>query len=157
MTDTNQPQDILTADTSNSNQLPSMLNVLTILTFIGCAFSFIGGFMMKLGCKVLDMEEVASKLKESELEVLEKTCANFVVILAITIVGASLCLIGAILMRKLKKQGFYIYILGQILPIIAMIPLVGIAQYSDPKQWAGLVLIIIFIGLYASQQKHLVK
>jgi hypothetical protein len=60
-------------------------------------------------------------------------------------------------MRKLKKQGFYIYILGQILPIIAMIPLVGIAQYSDPKQWAGLVLIIIFIGLYASQQKHLVK
>jgi hypothetical protein len=72
-------------------------------------------------------------------------------------VGASLCLIGAILMRKLKKQGFYIYILGQILPIIAMIPLVGIAQYSDPKQWAGLVIIIIFIGLYASQQKHLVK
>ena len=47
--------------------------------------------------------------------------------------------------------------IGQILPIIAMIPLVGIAQYSDPKQWAGLVIIIIFIGLYASQQKHLVK
>jgi hypothetical protein len=52
---------------SNSNQLPSMLNVLTILTMIGSGLGLISTVFLKFGCKVLEMDEVVSKMKDADI------------------------------------------------------------------------------------------
>ena len=46
-----------------TKKLPEMLNVLTILTFVGCGFAVLSTLFLPLGCKVLDMEEVVDKMK----------------------------------------------------------------------------------------------
>ena len=148
-------QDILTQN-ETTNKLPQMLNVLTILTFVGCGFALLGTFMMPLGCKVLGMDEIVDKMKSADIEILEKTCANLVPLISITIIGTLLCLVGAIMMRKLKQSGFLMYIVGQIIPIVGGFAL-GTLNFSDWKQVAGLILPIIFIALYTSQRKHLIN
>ncbi len=148
-------QDILTQN-ETTNKLPQMLNVLTILTFVGCGFTALSTFLLPLGCKVLDMEEIADKMKPSEIAVLEKTCSNLIPMITIILLGTVLCLVGAIIMRKLKQSGYLIYIAGQIIPIAAGFAL-GTQNFSDWKQIAGLILPIIFIALYTSQRKHLIN
>lgn len=153
----NQPQDVLTSNDVPQAGLPSMLNVLTILTFIGSALGVITAFTLKLGCKVLQMDEIVDKMKEKEVEVLQKTCDNYLVIMIITLVGALLCFAGAYMMRKLKKQGFVVYVLGVIMPVVASAIIIGGADMTDWKQWIVHGLSILFIGLYASQRKYLVN
>ena len=136
-------------------KLPEMLNVLTILTFVGCVFAVLSTLFLPLGCKVLEMEEIVDKMKPNEIAVLESTCSNLIPIIAIIALGIILCLVGAILMRKLKQSGYLIYIVGQIIPIAAGFAL-GTQNFSDWKQLIGLVLPIVFIILYTTQRKHLV-
>lgn len=136
-------------------KLPEMLNVLTILTFVGCGFTVLSTLFLPLGCKVLEMEEIVDKMKPNEIAVLESTCSNLIPIIAIIALGTILCLVGAILMRKLKQSGYLIYIVGQIIPIAAGFAL-GTQNFSDWKQLIGLVLPIVFIILYTTQRKHLV-
>ena len=138
-----------------TKKLPQMLNVLTILTFVGCVFAALSTLFLPLGCKVLEMEEIVDKMKPNEIAVLESTCSNLIPIIAIIALGTILCLVGAILMRKLKQSGYLIYIVGQIIPIAAGFAL-GTQNFSDWKQLIGLVLPIVFIILYTTQRKHLV-
>jgi hypothetical protein len=42
MSDFNQLQDTLNLEESDMKTVPPMLNVLTILTYIGCGFGFLG-------------------------------------------------------------------------------------------------------------------
>jgi hypothetical protein len=142
---------------SNSNQLPSMLNVLTILTMIGSGLGLISTVFLKFGCKVLEMDEVVSKMKDADIEILEKTCANITVLMIVGFVSSLLCLMGAFMMRKLKKQGFYIYIIGQLIGILSSPLILGMESFSDYKNWFGYGISVLFIILYATQQKILVK
>lgn len=151
-------QDILSLS-DNPKKLPEMLNVLTILTFIGSGLGVIMAFLMPLMCKVLDMEEVVDKMKPSEIENIEKMCTNMTTLVILTILGSVLCLVGAFMMRKLKQTGLIIYIAGHIVPMIGSIALIGIAaSFPDTKTVAlSLVIPVVFIGLYLSQKKHLVN
>ncbi len=140
-----------------SNQLPSMLNVLTILTFIGSGLGLISTAFLKFGCKVLEMDEVVSKMKDADIEILEKTCDHIMVLMIVGFVSSLIGLIGAIMMRKLKKQGFYIYIIGQLIGILTSPFIIGIESLTDYKNWFGYGISLLFIILYATQQKYLVK
>ena len=148
-------QDMLSLS-DQPKKLPEMLNVLTILTFVGCAFAVISTLFLPFGCKVLEMEEIVDKMKPNEIAVLEQTCANLIPMITIIAIGTILCLVGAIFMRKLKQSGYLIYIAGQIIPIAAGFFL-GTQNFSDWKQLIGLVLPIVFIVLYTTQRKHLVN
>ena len=42
MSEYNESRDLLNVESGDMKQLPTMLNVLTILTYVACAFSFFG-------------------------------------------------------------------------------------------------------------------
>lgn len=150
-------------------QLPQSLNILTILTFVGCAVQMIGTiaspFLMKFSTEMMDKAlQNAEDLPVSKIDeinkakhLMELTSQNMVPIMIIAIIGITACFIGALMMRKLKKDGYLVYVVGEILPLIGNFVLLGAAQFADWKSYIGLVVPAVFILLYTLQRKHLVN
>lgn len=152
----------------NKPKLPSGLNVLTILTFIGCAFALIGSIWSFITAKssyekMIDAQDkmenapawAKSLMSPEMIEMSRKSLENRVPILILGIVGVALCFYGALQMRQLKKQGYIMWLLGEILPLVAAVFFVGFGIFS------GFYLLILlfpvaFIILYTTQRKHLV-
>ena len=152
-----------------SQSLPRGLNVLTILTFIGCAIGaiftlitpwlmkFLLGIMNKAAESGTDLTQKQVADMEASKKVIELTQANMVPLLAIGIVGVVLCFVGALMMRKLKKDGFWIYVAGQVLPIVGNLALLGMAQFTGVSSYIMFLIPFVFIFLYSRQRKFLVK
>jgi hypothetical protein len=151
-------------------KIPSGLNVLTILTFIGCGVGLLFVVLTPLINKMLlgFMDKAQSSGQElsakqlSDMEqgraVIQLTQSNLVPIIAIGLVSIILCLVGAIWMRKLKKDGFWIYTGGELLPVIANFILLGTAQFTGVFSVVFAVGIpLLFVILYANQRKYLVN
>jgi len=152
----------------DKSKLPGSLNILTILTFIGCGVALIFIFgakkMMELGIKMADRPEVAEKMSDKELADMEKLksmydlmTSNWIAYLIPSLIGVALCFFGALQMRKLKKQGFYTYVIGQILPIVGSAIVLGFSnQFSNTSSYIfGLAVPILFIFLYSRNLKYL--
>lgn len=77
-------------------KLPQMLNVLTILTFIGSGFGALGILAMPITCKMMDKLQDQPGMTEKAIDAMNKMCANIGLTLAYTIIGALLCIIGAV-------------------------------------------------------------
>ncbi len=152
MTDLNQnvneAKDFLNSGDKGMKKLPQMLNVLTILTYIACGvgalFSILGvlgvGFLSSIMGKSKELTEVSDKAGFGSIWVG----------LIIGLVGIALCFYGAMKMRKLQKQGFFIYVAGQLMPIIYTFVTVGVGFGL-----IGVIIPIVFIVLYATQLKEL--
>jgi hypothetical protein len=78
-------------------------------------------------------------------------------LITIGMFGIVACFVGALWMRKLKKEGYWVYVTGEILPIIGSFILLGTAQFTDWKSYLQLVIPIVFVTLYSFQRKYLVK
>lgn len=158
-------------DFTTSNKLPGSINVLTILTFIGCALGLIGAFYSYATADKTykDMKELVNSGKLNDapgwakgmisadtLPMYEKLADNKMPIMILGIVGIALCFVGAMQMRKLKKQGYLLYVVGEILPIISTFIFVGAMAF---KGFGLLVTIvpIVFILLYTVNRKYLVN
>lgn len=154
------------------NKLPSTLNVLTILTFIGSGiaivFSALTPWFMKLMKGFSDKAlsgDAAAQLTPKQIEDIRKgnemfdlVSKNFSITIPVTIICAIACIIGAVMMRKRKKDGFMIYSIAEILPIVVSTILMGMAQFNGVFSIAfAFGLPLLFIGLYAVQRKHLTK
>jgi hypothetical protein len=150
--------------------IPPTLNVLTILTFIGCGvgllFMAVTPLISKFFLGMLDKAKSSGKeFSAKELADMEKGRAamelfmnNYVTIVAIGLVGIVLCLVGAIWMRRLKKDGFWIYTAGELLPLVANLILLGTAQFAGAfSVFAGVGIPVLFVILYAGQRKYLVN
>ncbi|MFM2359941.1 MAG: hypothetical protein RLY16_1934 [Bacteroidota bacterium] len=148
--------------------LPSALNVLTILTIIGSALAIIGAFWTfatvdssyeKMRDAQATMAEapafVKSMMGPEMLESMRKQKENKIPVLVITLLGAGLCLFGAIEMRKLKKQGYILWLVGEILPIIATGLFVGFGMMFKGFALIFMSIPIIFLILYTVNKKHL--
>lgn len=169
MSEVNYTNDNLNENDYQQTSLPSGLNVLTILTFIGCAigaiFTMITPWMMNFSLKMMDKaatsgEELsAKKLEEMEKgrQAIELTQSNMIPLLLIGGLGIILCFVGALMMRKLKKDGFWVYVGGQVLPIAGSFALMGMAQFTSMWSYLMLLIPIVFILLYAGQRKYLVR
>jgi hypothetical protein len=79
---------------------------------------------------------------------------NRLPILLITLIGAFLCFYGALYMRKLKKVGFSIYILGDLVPFTIYI-FIGTGSITPVGMIFGVVIILVFAILYATQLKYM--
>ncbi len=166
MTDINQNQDQLNLESQESVQLPSMLNVLTILTYIGCAIGAIGGIynyfticksVEKLTSQDLpDMGGFIGKMMDSAIELSIKQCDNRLVIFVATMVTTLLCFFGAFMIRGLKKQGFIVYVLGELIGPASMMGILGGAAFSGMMLFSALFPVVMVI-LYATQRKYLVN
>ena len=88
----------------------------------------------------------------------ESMQANMIPLMVISFLGIALCLVGALWMRKLKKDGFWIYAGGELLPVIGNFILLGTAQYTSAFSVIMAVgLPLLFVILYSRQLKYLVK
>ena len=168
MMDSTTTSEVLDFAEGEQPKLSSGLNVLTILTFIGCALSLILSVysfmtveasykkMQDMQEKLADLPPLARKMMGPEaLEMSRKSMENRTPILLITLVGVALCLYGAIEMRKLKKQGYILWLAGEVLPIIGGGIIMGIGMFSG-FYLIAIVFPIIFIILYTVQRKYLI-
>jgi hypothetical protein len=153
-------------------KLPSTLNVLTILTFIGSAFGLISSIWEFIGVdkRVVELEAMmndAEKMAQMPafmkgmfskemLDIAKLQAANKIPMIIIGLISAALCIMGALQMRKQKMQGYYMWLIGEVLPFI------GVALFISFKVFTGFALFaalfpVIFIILYTVQRKHLTK
>ena len=168
MTDINSTPEVLNFAEGEKPVLPSGLNILTILTFIGCALGFIGSIysfatantsykkLLDAQDKIADAPPMLRKMMGPEmLEMSRKSMENKIPILLLSLVGVALCLYGAIEMRKLKKQGYILWLVGEILPIISGLIFLGAGMFSG---FSLIILLfpVLFIILYTVQKKYLV-
>jgi len=169
MTDLNQIQDTLNIENKDMKMLPSGLNTLTILTYIGCGLGLLGSvyqfFSAKSGLDKMeqainsgDVEKMPAFAKsffsEHALEMAHKQYDNRYAMMIITLISLALCFYGAMQMRKLSKQGFQFYALGEILPIIGTAIFIGMGAFSG-MGLLGIGIPVLFLVLYAMQLKHL--
>jgi hypothetical protein len=150
-------------------KLPEMLNVLSILTFIGSGLVIlIDGWYFLSAKKIYDLgmagqekidqaPAIIRNMQGSDpAGVLQRTFDNRVPIVILNIVACVLCIVGAVQMRKLKKTGYYIYLIGEILPLLILLLFVGTAALSGAFQIIGNTLfMILFLILYGTQIKYL--
>ncbi len=157
----------ISGDESETKKLPTGLNVLTILTFIWSAYelySSISNFfrgkqalveMQNAQEKMAEAPAWAKKLAGPEMmAVMEKSIENKLPLLIIGLVSVALCVYGAIEMRKLKKQGYLLWLIGEMLPYVGAVIFIGGIFFNTFIAFF-IIFPIIFIILYTLQRKHL--
>jgi hypothetical protein len=144
------------------------LKTLTLLTFIGSGIAFLyilfTPAILNWSLKMIDRAQSSGQeMSASQLQkisdgkkAIELAQANLVPLLIIGLLATIACVIGAIWMRKLRKDGFYLYLAAEILPIIAGFILMGMGQYNGIfSMIIGLAIPIVFIILYSVNFKYL--
>lgn len=148
----------------------STLRTLTVLTFIGCGIAYLlsiwGFFSAQKSYEAMDklinggdLEKLPAFARNmytaDALEVLKKNYENRIPILVIYLVSTTLCLYGAIKMRQLKAEGFIAWLIGELLPLLGSFIFVGVIAFKGFAFYFGIIILAVFIALYASQRKHL--
>lgn len=165
--------DVLNYDEANKPKLPSGLNVLTILTFIGSALQILGGLWGFITAKknYENIDKMMGQINsdampgwaksmmgdpENMVKMMTKSYENRIPLLLLGLVAAGLCIYGALQMRKLKKQGFMFYTIGELLPLLTQFLFIGAFAFSGMGALFGIGIAALFIILYYFQRKHLV-
>jgi hypothetical protein len=151
----------------HGQKLPSTINVLTILTFIANGLGFIFGLLgyfraqasydnaVKAQENLDRAPDWARKLAGPHpVETARAMLDNRLPIVVISLVACFLCFYGAMEMRKLKKMGFSLYILGDIVPF-AMGIFIGFDVFGTIGYIFGFGITILFAILYATQLKYM--
>jgi hypothetical protein len=162
--------DVLNYDDQVKPKLPTGLNVLTILTFVGCAFwglitmltPVIYKFFKGFTDKALSSGKELSAKQLAEIEkgraAMELASQNMIPSMVIGMVGIVLCFVGALWMRKYKKDGYWIYVAGELAPVIGGLLLMGTAQFTGVSSILfGVGIPVLFVILYTMQRKYLTK
>ncbi|MES2616635.1 MAG: hypothetical protein V4613_02085 [Bacteroidota bacterium] len=165
--------------TNSTPKRPTFLTVLCILTFIGSAWGIVGGFTSIMTAKTYgkvmdaakqDMGTVTDSLStvtssasaEAATEMIntmvgsinEDTIRNNGIA---SIIASIFTLVGALLMWKLRKMGFWVYVLGVLISIVAPVMIYS-GNLLGAISAIGMGFIgILFIILYAVNRKHLVN
>ena len=105
-----------------------------------------------------NMPALAKKFMSPEaLEVARKSYENRVPINLISIIGIALCFFGALQMRQRKMQGYYLYLTGEIIPLIGTVIFIGMGALTGIGGIIAVGITLLFILLYTAQRKHLVN
>jgi hypothetical protein len=160
----------LNYDENIKPKLPGGLNVLTILTFIGCIilgiltlltpviYNFFKGFMDKAINSGAELSDKQLADIEKGRALMELQHQNMIPLMIIGMAGIILCFVGALWMRKYKKDGYWMYVAGEIAPVIGTFLLMGTAQFTGVfSVIIGIGLPVLFVVLYTMQRKYLTK
>ena len=152
---------------TDTDRLPTFLNVLTILTFIYSGFSVLFSFFTFAIAPFAYYQAVRNQDQTDQLPDFLKqligsnqvgaarlSLENRTPILLIHLLAAALCLFGALRMRKLKKAGFIIYILGDLLPL-SVYALIGFSLLIGIAFAYTCLIAVAMLILYATQLKYM--
>lgn len=154
-------------------QQPSGLNIVSILTIIGCVFQFFGSLWSFYSAKKTyeTKDEILAKMNSGEMPAFMKTMMgdmthfeemvtngynNRLPILIFSLVATMLCFVGVMQMRKLKKQGYLLYVIGELLPFVSMLIFIGTFALAGFGFYIGLAIAALFIYLYTTYKKYMV-
>jgi len=154
-------------------KLPTGLNVLTILTFVGSAVQLIFALWGFISAKKNydGLEKLTEQMNsdsmpgwvkslmgdpETMIKTITKSYENRIPILLMSLVAVALCVYGAIQMRQLKKQGFLFYTIGELLPFLTQFLFIGAFTFAGVGMYFFVAIALLFIILYAGQRKHLI-
>ena len=159
--------DLITDETFDEKKYGS-LKTLTLLTFIGSGLALlyilVTPWLLSFYARLLNQATTSGReLTASEAQkiadghrAIDLAQANMVPLMIIGIIATVGCIIGAMWMRKLKKEGYYIYLAGEILPIIAGFVLMGTGQFNGVLSVIiALCIPVLFIILYSVNFKYL--
>jgi hypothetical protein len=147
------------------------IKTLTVLTFIGSAIGFIGSVYqfinaesgvvkMEAAMNNPDLPDFAKKMMTPEaLEAAKLSATNKLPLLIVGLIGVVLCTVGAIQMRKLRQQGYYLWLIGEIFPVIGTILFLGKAAFAQSTMMLaiGYGILALFVILYTLQRKYLIN
>lgn len=153
-------------------KMTTTIKVMTILTFIGCAYSLITAVtylnpQLTLEMQLEPLQRMLEKAEENSgnemmVNIYLKSMDNVRILFenkylyAISsLVGVGLCVFGAVEMRKMNRMGFYAYVSGQILPLLASLAITGWNIASGSMFIVSFLFFGIFILIYAFQLKHM--
>lgn len=166
----NVTKDVLDFTGEGKPRPSGFLKVITILTIIWCILSlFSSGYsyisakktyetnkqMFESG-KMDDMPGFVKMMMGKDpvglyKQMYEKRLPIFIV----SLIGIILCFWGAIEMRNLKKQGYMLWLIGEVLPIAAMFFLINSMEFSIGTIIA-LFFPVLFIIFYTVSRKELI-
>jgi len=150
------------------NKRPTFLTVLCILTFVGVGISIVTSIISMLtvsaASAMLDTATSMANATGTEMDNVTNTAVsaanslakNGMIYYILLIVLALVCLVGAVMMWKMKKTGFYIYVVGELAPVI--LPFIFFGGFGILGGFAmvlGLIFPIAFIIMYGLNLKHL--
>ena len=160
-------------DNATPPQRPTFLTVLCILTFLSCISDlwtysdrlWSPGVMADQAREVFEQvqENLEAQEDQSSAEVVEKFFDGFMAELTaenirmgaiILLIYNSLCLYGAYLMWGLQKRGYYFYLAGIAVVIVAPMILIG-GWLGGMTAFGGAFFSIIFALMYRSQLKYM--
>lgn len=156
---------------------PQMLKVISILSFVWIGISGLG-LIWSLAFRPSQeeiyekTEEIRKISEESAMEYQEamemQQTTGYAISQAISVAAMALSLLGVIMMWQLKRKGFMLYCLGEILPYTGMFLTktnsfgsLAKMMHTSPGTVAGVLLgamiafDLLFIGLYYSNLKHM--
>lgn len=159
---------------------PNFLTVICILSFVGCGLVFLTSIYSLIHNTPENIEksieqvrqikpEMADQMEQNMLMMQESTYAKIAPYLSF--VYLLLSFLGVLMMWKLNRKGFYIYIAGELLPYVPalfmgkeMMAMMGGGMNSGFMQTmitvaAVLVILfdLVFIGMYAANLKYMKK
>ncbi len=167
MADLNRPSDQVNL-LEEPRKLPDMLNVLTILTFIGSGLALLFQLYYSFNAKKFYDAVISNQDKMAQapswarnlqgpdpIGVATKTYDNRTAILLLGVVAVLLCIYGAVMMRQLKKTGFYLYVVGEVLPTLSTYIFIGASALSGFSLAFTVLFTALFVILYATQLKYM--
>jgi hypothetical protein len=136
--------------TESKKKRPDLLTVLCILTFIGSGLNAFSNLMVFIFFDA-SMTFAAELVKAFKLPGMELFLEAKPIYFAVTAMINALAVAGAIRMWQLRKQGFHIYTVAQILVIIAPM---YFFQLSGPD-FFSILISGVFVMLYGSTLKKM--
>ncbi|MBU0487707.1 MAG: hypothetical protein KKD31_07125 [Bacteroidetes bacterium] len=141
---------------------PTFLTVLCILSYVGVAIAVISGIYnyITFNANMAMIENLTGGIENLEENPLFAGMSDLLkhgrTLYIVNIFAALICLVGVLQMWKMKKTGYYIYIVGEIAPAIASFTLVGsVGILGTAAIIGGLIFPILFIVLYGLNLKHM--
>jgi len=147
----------------------TFLSVLCILSFLGSGFSLFNNIMGMIVSPIFNFfnpsifQEALSNVKEpiarefvgKAFEIAQHAMDHAFEIACTNSILYACSLLGAILMFKLKKSGFYLYIFAQIAILFVPALFIGFNIITNMGILMGSFMTIVFIILYSINYKHL--
>lgn len=155
--------DLLDDPIQAETKRPVFLTVLCILTFVGSGFGIIAALMGMLAFGTL--ENSTAELNDLGGPVDFGNAYRWMkVSYLLSLLGSLLCLVGALFMWRLKKLGYFIYVPGQILPLIGSFLTVNSMFGGGILAGLGVITVVVsavfplaFIIMYGLNLKYMTR
>jgi len=161
------------SDTVTTNQRPTFLTILCILSFLAGIWGIYGGIQSSFTDKPQrDLEEARTEMEEamdqmgeasgmvanmmeSAMALAESTAVNAQNLGYVAIATSLLSLLGVWLMWNLRRMGFGIYVVASLLGLLLPFAFLGFSTVALIGLGFGAFITIVFIILYAVNLKHM--